>query len=656
MAAKVRSKTLHSQPLTYSALLESQNQKVALGKLNSQTAANRATALRLFLRANHLQESDIVGSEMRTHFPDAVRKFATYLRDQGKTPRSISNTRSALTALHQDVVQHDTVVALAREQATPFQKTIRNVMEGHPVKRVARQAGISADILYGWLAGKVPRASNAKLIRRLETFFGLERESLVSLAGIKDGIRPREQVGVPPQITYRETLGQRSGNQYYLVVPLDSPLRAQWIDLMRYKTAKVPALRRSPAGRWTLAPLEVKRETVATWYEFLDGVEVSSAKSAWMKVASYLGWMALRPGYGGPGLREQDLQTLAWFAVPDYLEAYLEWMKRRCGNKHSRGVLTFFGLLGWMLRPGDGYLYQIPSLRETLPAEFRKDTWENMCSRQYDYCVKLKQALEQEVQVSRDPFAPLQPVLDLPEPLEALADMVQRMRMDRPVGNEIAEALWARDIFLVKLLASNPLRLRNMATLTWTEKNVDGHKPSNVGSLYQRGDGTWWIFVPKHLLKNRRSSGAIRDYDSPVHDSVWPDLERYLFKHRPKLIRWLTELVFLTKTRDPDALTKKYGREAKKSGPREHRPYIEMSKHLYQLTKKYLWKCNGIGTHAFRHLIATSILKSDGGDYKTAALVLNDREITVEKHYSGLRSGDGATRMGMLLDKSFRRM
>lgn len=67
-------------------------------------------------------------------------------------------------------------------------------------------------------------------------------------------------------------------------------------------------------------------------------------------------------------------------------------------------------------------------------------------------------------------------------------------------------------------------------------------------------------------------------------------------------------------------------------------------------------RCAGINAHAFRHLVATSILKADGGDYKTAALVLNDRTQTVEKHYAGLRSNDGAERMGTLLKSQFNRM
>lgn len=85
--------------------------------------------------------------------------------------------------------------------------------------------------------------------------------------------------------------------------------------------------------------------------------------------------------------------------------------------------------------------------------------------------------------------------------------------------------------------------------------------------------------MPKHLLKNRRGGPAIRDYDSPVHQSVWADLERYLFKHRPHLMRWPTDLVFLARTEDPDRLTK-FGKAPTKPLPREHRPFMNMSRHV----------------------------------------------------------------------------
>lgn len=655
-AAKVRRRNLKPEPLTYAQMVRDQSTLVTLGQLNPQTAANRATALRVFLRVNHVQMEDVVGIEMGPHFPLCVDKLVTLLRREGRSDRSITNTRAALKPWKLAVVGDETARALLRNQPTPFANLLLQSVGTYPRDLVARQAGVPRSMFLGWLVGKTPRASNAMYVRRIESFFGLESGSLVALAGISDGTRARETVGEAHTIAYRESLGARSRSEYYLVPPLDSPLREQWRQLIRYKTAPVPTLKRSPAGRWTFSPLQAIRESGANWPTFLDGVEVPTARAVWAQTAAFLGWMGLPTEQGGLGVEKDKLQTLAWFAVPEFVESYLEWLKKRCGGKRTKSTAEFFSLVSCLVRPGVGFLYQQPAFLKTLPARFQCDDWYALCQRQHHFIDQLKTAFKPEMVASRNPFEPIQALIDLPQPMEAIADMLQRMRRDRPTTSAISEAVWARDILMVKLFAANPLRLRNMATLTWSRTNVDSRRPDDRACLYQKGDGSWWLSVPKRLLKNRRGE-VIHDYNSPVHNSVWGDLERYLFRHRDQLIRWPTDLVFLQKVRDPRRTEYvRGGKEYKRPAQNAHRPFMEMSKRLVVLTRKYLWKSDGIGCHAMRHIVATSILKTDAGDIKTAALVLNDAEETVAKHYSGMRSGDGAVRMGDLLGKTFDRM
>ncbi|MCS6509492.1 hypothetical protein NX907_28410, partial [Burkholderia thailandensis] len=142
--------------------------------------------------------------------------------------------------------------------------------------------------------------------------------------------------------------------------------------------------------------------------------------------------------------------------------------------------------------------------------------------------------------------------------------------------------------------------------------NIHSHRRDGTGDS---------LTIQKTKFKNRRGAAGEHNYDCMVQPSCWPDIERYLFICRPTLLRAPTDLVFLTQKR----------------GENGHVPWADLSKRVYELTGKYLPRCAGISAHAFRHLVATSILKADGGDYKTAALVLNDRTQTVEKHYAGLR-------------------
>lgn len=640
--AKARKKTLHKS-LTYEQLFEALSRQASLQEVKPQTAANRASILRTFMRVHSLHEHDVVGAELRANFSVALNELVVSLQDGGRATRDVTNTASAMRRVHEMVLAADRVAAASQEQLAPFTKAVRAIVADHPVRRVARQAGVPADMLFGWLKGKQPRPSSSKYLSRLESFFGIEKGGLARLAGIHGITRIGKQIGVAPPNDYRERLAKQSQSRFFFIPKPDSPLREQWVALLRYKTAAVASgLERGPGGRWTFSPVPAKQHRDSNWYTFLDGVEVPSANVNWNHVAGFLGFLSLPHSDGGKSISASELNTLAWFALPDWIEDYLLWRKARSGGSHSRHILTFLGLVIWLTRPGDGYLYQLPEMLDTLPERFRRGTWQDICKHQNEYCLKLRNALAAEAVTVRDPFAPVRPMLDQDQPLDAVADMVARMRKDRPSGGAASlEAIWARNIFLVKLLASNPLRLRNIACLVWEPSFVDGQHRYDQPCLYKKTDGSWWIFISRTLLKNRRGTRAIKDYDSPVHESVWRDLERYLFKHRPVLMCSPTNLVFLTR---------------KKDSSRPHVPWMDMVHAMNELTKRYLWKCDGVGPHAFRHIVATSILKAPMGTTKTAALVLNDKESTVEAAYSGLVSKDGNERMFELLEATYRRM
>jgi hypothetical protein len=642
--------------LTYKMLIDAQKMLVTLNQLPKQTFANRLTALRRFLGANQLNEDEPIGLEMRPHFPLCVDKMVDKLRDEGKPDRDISNTKSALMSWCHAVARYDTESAYMADQPTPFMALLKATIKDHPVALVARQAGVPIDMLSGWLRGKSPRARSEKYIRRLEAFFGIERNSLVGLAGFALDLRKKAEVPPAIGVEFRVRQRERVKDGYILKVESNSPLRSQWRELMVYKTQPAPILERTTRGRWTCSPLVFKTYNDSCWHTFLDGVEVPSAHAVAAKVFSYLGFLGVSIEDGGIGLPLESLQTLAWLAVPDYIERYLNWMKARAGNKFTSGTIQFIATVNCLMRPGYGFLAQQPEYQMTLPAKYHQIDWGVLCEKQFKYLTKLTAAYTPDICTSRDSFAPLAHIIGLPQPMEAVADMIQRMRHDRPTSALSAEAIWARDILLVKLFASNPLRLRNMSWIEWMPQNVEGKHPSDKCAIYQRVDKSWWIYIPKRFLKNR-GGAAIYDYDSPVNEGVWKDLERYLTKYRPVLMQFPTDVLLLPRGRDVERATSVKSSQAyKKPAPTQHGPWKDISKRLAALTKRYLWRCDGIGSHAFRHITATSILKAPGGDIKTAAQVLHDSEPTISKHYSGLRSGDGNERMAELLKASFGRM
>jgi integrase len=627
------------QPPTFTALLDAQQRLVDIGELPLNTAANRAAALRQFLVYLHTPPDELIGQELRSQFRDKAHAWAEHLRATGRSERNISNTLSALRSWAKMLIVIDTDRARTMDDLTPFNRAVAELMRGHKVSRVSALTGIPVGMLTGWKRDKKrPRLSNRRYIARLESHFKVECGSLVRLAGFDGDKYLRPRVGEPVHVAYRTNLAEMTKHHVLFRPSIDSPLRAQWRDFVRYKTDLAPNLERSANGVWRIAQVPFTPALPSLWFRFIDGQEVPSAPMAWHRTAAYLGFLALPVDQGGCGIPPDELETMAWLAVPDHLDAFIRHRIARCRGVANNYILEFSALIANLTAERTGWLRQQPHLQSTLPARFHRLNWDTMCEQALRAITAIRRALRHNIAQTRNPFDPLADIIALPKPLEALVDMVQRMRAARPTYNgNCTEAVWGRDIALIKLLISNPLRRKNMAQLTW--------RADQTGQLYQRADGSWWIRIPRRMFKNARSSATKNDYDMPVQQAVWSDLERYLFVYRPRLLRCATDYVFVPRLRSKDR------------PDLQARPWADISGRVEDLTREYLWRCPGVGMHAFRHLVATALIKASGhSDFKTAALVLHDKLETVEAHYAHLRSSDGAQRFTELLGNTLSKM
>jgi hypothetical protein len=620
---------------TYHDLLERQAYLVTTKQTNPRTAANRTTALRAFLNANKVSIEDPVGDEMRAKWPEALECYINSLIDLERGSRDISNSKAAVRPWREMVVEADSLRASEDDRPTPFQTQLTALMGRFSIKHVAKTTRIPYDMLLGWVHGKKPRQSNGMYIARLEGFFGIERGELARVAGLVAARGAPLQPPLPV-IEYRATIAARTALHYRLRPSTDSPLRQQWRDFIAYKVSPVPELERSSKAQWRISPLPMGRENANDWYRYHKGQEVPSAGVGWGRVAGFLGWLGLSADGGGKDFPSEQLQTLAWLIDPELVKGHIEWRRERAGGKLNGALPEMLGWIQSLVRPEVGYFWQCPWLQQTLPEQYQQQPWHDMCRRLMKFCTKFIQSMKGQVEVSRDPFEPMAHIVELDEPLEAVVDMLQRMRAERPIGNATKEAIWARDILLIKLLISNPLRVRQFSHMTW--------RPDNTGHLYQRSDNSWWVRFKSHLFKNARGAAADLDYDSPVQETVWKDLERYLLSYRSFLMVEPTDLVFLAGPHGPGCRRT------------SNVPWRYVSQRITVLTRRYLWRCPGIGGHAMRGLTGTAIIKAAPGEFNTVAKVLNDRPLTVQKHYARFTSGDGAKRMGELLAKSFRRM
>ena len=624
------SRSKRMNPLTYQNLLDKQTHEIEIGLLKSQTAANRATVLRAFLKANHLNVGDTVGRELRLDYAQALGRYVESLTNNGVSSRNITNSSSIIKHWKKRVAELDTDAALKEGNMTPFQTLVRTAMKGKTIAEVSRVTGINPNMLIGWCnQGRMPRRGNERFVLRLESYLGLERESLLSLTKLKRNADEKDAHNDVALPAFNRKIGALTRDAYYFVAEPTSPLRAQWTDFMRYKTAQVPALQRVTTGKWRFSPCPMIKQNDRNWFAFLGDREVASADINWGHLAKILGWMALPESKGGAGLERDLLHTMAWLVTPDFLERFIEWHRARVGAL-TQGSLQTIGFIVALVRPTYGYLRQRPNLQKTLPDEFQNTSWNDLCDQQFALAQKLNQVYQQDVEKGRDSFAPIKTVISASQPMDVMAEVVQRMRADRPFGQPKREILWSRDFTLLKLLISAPLRLRNLAHLTWRE--------DNTGELYQKADGSWWLNISKRRFKNTRGAAGANDYQVKIHESAWQTISQYIKVFRPQLLNEPSDLVFLAANQE------------------KHTPWGGISTRLATLTQKYFPQSPGFRAHSFRHIVATSIGKASGGDFVTAALVLNDSPAVVQKHYSGVCANDGAERMAKLLEGSMSKM
>lgn len=618
--------------LTYKTVITEMTKHCRLNNKSEAAIANLLSALKAFMAQFGLTEDVQIGTTFRASHSKLLAQHVDQLVAEERPAAYIRNRKTALKAWKKLVNELDFAYSASNHLESPFQKELRRLMAlGSTQATVAKQAGISLATFKRWLSGTRPNFRAIPSVRRLENFFGLPADTLLDLVPTLKNSAKTTTVGEPPEIEFRKRQKVAQKNQY-LLKEFTLDLRRQWIEYLRYKTSIVAgAIPRQRKGRWTVSEGKGKTETPRLWAEYLNGANIPTAGVHWSQIVQYLGWLTLPVKDGGCAKSVEEVQTLAWLVSPEHTTEFIEWRKAASGNKYHGGLIHFMKMLRAVTHPETGYLRHKPRLLETLPEELQFN-WKHLCDETNRISKETLMAIEDDgsEKPSRNSFEPIAAVLSLKNPLEAVADMIHRMKVNRPLTGGEAEAVWARDILLIKILASNPLRAKNLKELEY--------KPDNSGSLYQREDGAWYINLDRNLFKNRRAAARERIYDMPVERSVWPDIVSYIKMYRPMIAFPGNPFFFVS------------------SDNKSADVWKGLNRRIQALTRQYLWKCPGVGPHSFRHIVATSVLKASPNDWETVAMILHDKPETVRKFYAHLESRDGAERMFDLMQSAYKRM
>jgi len=584
----------------------------------TQVFRNQLSTLNSFVLFHGKTFEARVGRELQGAFDERSRAYLDAVKG---TPHTKADRRSHLRrwreAVEQIFAERKRVATekpKSDDETSAFHRQLRLALaerEEKP-KTLARRVGVSTSALARWLNGAYPNKRALPSLHRLEHALGLANGLLRSLIpqtrGISTGPKPAEA----QKPGFRQRLRRQKGEHYsFKEVDITADFELEWKSLFDYKTSKRPTYRRSTKGVWRMLPLEkvaLKLRTLAKDGQF----GCPTAEMNLRVTMQYLGFLSIDAESGGKGIAKNDLQTIAWLAIPEMVDAFLRFRTQRSDGLIHGGHLLFTRFVQSITHPDTGFLSQQPEYAKKLPEVYRDEDWQRTCNETWNLC---KTWTDDAQDVSRNPEEPIRGLLNLREPLAPImraVDDLDAAAATTPSGS-ILEGIHKRDALLLSLLIANPLRRRNLILMRWTE--------DNGGNLYRRQDGQWRLRFAGNDFKNEKGA-AKGPYDAPLPRALGDRIVEYLEEFRPRLVRRYANVDWVfPSSRSPGA-------------------WDDLSKHVQVLTARLVTETPGIGPHAFRHLVATDYLRKHPNDYPTVAKLLHDNLETVLSEYAHLRFDD----------------
>lgn len=610
--------------ITYAQLQHAHEDRI-LRESNSvnaqQILRNHISALRGFMRWLDKSETSPVGVELSNDYADVVRR---HLVGMNAGERSKSDRRSLLNAVRvtfEALGEAPEVLVRGRERSrasalpanrTPFEQGLRMALKraGYTPKSAALAAGVSPSALGRWARGALPNTRSSETLGKLDRLLGLPAGHLAKL--LEETVARQAPTNTN---SFRQQLSKRVADTYFLKPrALLPPFLVQWQHLLRHKTDDTPnGKARGANGRWNKTGPATSPSAIAG-ITTMNGAHFASAGVLWTHVSSFLGFLARPVAKGGFGVEDGVAQSLAWLAVPDALERYLQFQETRSDGLRHTGQEVFCTSLISLLHRETGYLPQSPELESDLPAFAKQGrTWQEMCSQSHRALSNWKRTC---TDLSRDPAEPIQFLLDQSTPLAPVFQAMEKLHniaCGAPGGNR-DEAVARRDELLLGLIVSNPLRKKNLIELTYRE--------DNSGNIYRDTQGRWRIRLQRSAFKNQKLKKKKRNapYDVAVAQWLHPLLNDYVSQFRPVLAGDSEgNTLFLT---------------------RNGLPMNDLTHRVLELTREHIPGSGGFGPHAFRHLVATDWLRRNPRDYRRVAELLNDTIEVVLNTYSHLEADE----------------
>ena len=183
--------------LTFAQLKDHYFNSEAGRQESEQSKANVTSALKAFISTRGVSDDTVIGSSLRLGFYRSRDAHLQILLHTGKSKAYIANRKTYLNRWHKYLLLLDRTYADASKQDTPFMALLKTLFAEIPIKRLARQVGVTESTLRGWKNGAKPNERARASLLRIERYFALSLNQLLSLSGIgsRSSEKPEEWNG-----------------------------------------------------------------------------------------------------------------------------------------------------------------------------------------------------------------------------------------------------------------------------------------------------------------------------------------------------------------------------------------------------------------------------------------------------------------------------
>lgn len=610
--------------VTYAQLQDAHKTRLEAerGSVSSQLLRNHNSTLGMFLGFLGKNSDSKMGKEFFDDFEKSSEEFVAKA-----CPTNKKTAADKLSILRAWKATADTFkkrrklrkAALALGVASAFQTELNEAIERSGKKKIdlVAEAGIDNGTLHRWLNGRAVNEKSVPSIHRLELALELERGHLASIIPFTQRL---PKVHVHREDGFSKRHAANCQDRYFLLREhMSAQLKDEWFEFLRYKTVECPiGLNRSSLGRWqTLHPDLVKPDLAKNpWIRPTTNEVCATASRVISSLRGFLGFLNRKPSVdgdtarGGLGLPLNDVQTMSLFVIPEFVQAFFQFMKARSGGIVHTGHSVLAGFISTLVHPEYGYLAQQPERYHLIERYSKKRSWDSLCAETLTLCTKWKEASVGNK--SRNPEEPIHQLLRLNNPLEplfrAIADLDSLAETKASGG--VRKAQLKRNALLLALAIANPLRERTLTITKYIPDNVHSEHSSN---LYHDDAGDWHLAFSKEHFKNRSSKKE--DYDARLPGWIKKRLEEYLSLYRPKLIKNDADCIWLFPSQKGEKLT-------------------DLSGVINRIAAHYVPEVRRMRAHAIRHIVATDYLAKNPGQFDVVSQLLHDTFETVYQTYA----------------------